>query len=228
MRTGIAVKMAAATVAAVLGACPAAQAYDRGRHPAAALGQAWAGLYIGASVGLGVGDADDIVSAGRNTGDHQFDGPVLGAHVGYNWLTGPFLLGFEASLNGADLQGGAKWDDFNRISTQLNWYGTAVGRFGYVQGTWLIYGFGGAAWGSVDKETRGDNGEGAVLSLDVAGWTAGFGAEYALNPRWSIRAEYSHVDFGSHAVQFAPGFPARTDLTLDTFRIGASYKLFGH
>lgn len=234
MRNGIAVKVTAATLAAALGACPAAQADDRSRRPIAAApmlaagSQPWAGLYIGGSAGLGAGDANDIVSADRNSGDHRFNGPVLGAHVGYNWLIGPFLLGLEAGINGADLEGGARWDSVNRISTHVDWYATAVGRVGYAQGTWLVYGFGGAAWGSVDKETRGDNGEGAVLSIDVAGWTAGFGAEYALSPRWSLRAEYSHVDFGSSALEFAPGFPASTDLKLDTVRIGVSYKLFGN
>ena len=30
----------------------------------------------------------------------------------------------------------------------------------------------------------------------LVGWTAGAGAEYALSPSWSVKAEYQHFDFG--------------------------------
>ena len=31
----------------------------------------------------------------------------------------------------------------------------------------------------------------------LVGWTVGAGAEYALSPSWSLKAEYQHFDFGS-------------------------------
>ncbi len=35
------------------------------------------------------------------------------------------------------------------------------------------------------------------------GWTIGAGAEYALNPSWSLKAEYQHFDFGSMSYSYS-------------------------
>ncbi len=36
----------------------------------------------------------------------------------------------------------------------------------------------------------------------LLGWTAGAGAEYALSPSWSIKAEYQHFDFGKMSYSY--------------------------
>ena len=45
----------------------------------------------------------------------------------------------------------------------------------------------------------------------LVGWTAGAGAEYALSPSWSIKAEYQHFDFGkmSYSYKGCYGIPPR-------------------
>ena len=40
---------------------------------------------------------------------------------------------------------------------------------------------------------------------DHLGWAAGGGFEYALNNRWSIKAEYLYLDLGSENYTFALG-----------------------
>ena len=36
----------------------------------------------------------------------------------------------------------------------------------------------------------------------LVGWTAGAGAEYALSPSWSLKAEYQHFDFGKMSYSY--------------------------
>ena len=65
------------------------------------------------------------------------------------------------------------------------------------------------------------------------GWTAGFGAEYALGGNWSVKAEYLRVMLGDTTVN-APFDPA-TGLTgsikvsqnIDLIRAGINYKFGG-
>ncbi len=40
----------------------------------------------------------------------------------------------------------------------------------------------------------------------LPGWTIGAGAEYALNPSWSLKAEYQHFDFGSMSYSYSGCF----------------------
>jgi|GEM_PF-901221 len=94
--------------------------------------------------------------------------------------------------------------------SQLNWFGTARMRFGFVPTERLmIYGTGGLAYGFV----QGDLDQSSVFSEDFTsrywqggdssvkvGWTLGAGAEYALTSAISIRAEYLYLDLGKSTV----------------------------
>jgi outer membrane immunogenic protein len=225
----------------------------------------WAGLYVGASAGFAKGELTDtrIVDqflypfsyhAEREASD-DLSGALYGAHIGYNWQFGHLVAGLEASINGADIDGSVAFGQ-HTVKTELNWYASAVARLGYAEGSWLFYGFGGVAWaqGSVDPTAGLPNGtyiDGSKLNptttvvamnssdSDHIGWTAGFGVEYALSDRFSVRAEYSHVDLGDDTV--ASGnitatnggmynsitYHDKADLDFDAIKVGASYKLFG-
>jgi outer membrane immunogenic protein len=104
--------------------------------------------------------------------------------------------------------------------SQLDWFGTARLRFGYVPTQrLLVYGTGGLAYGEVQGNLGWSNvfsgattpryWQGSDSDLRV-GWTLGGGAEYALTSAISIRAEYLYLDLGKSTVtaNYAGLFPA--------------------
>jgi outer membrane immunogenic protein len=94
--------------------------------------------------------------------------------------------------------------------SQLDWFGTARVRFGFLPtARLLVYGTGGLAYGEVEGSLEHHNvfsgivtsryWEGSDSDLRV-GWTLGAGAEYALTSSVSIRAEYLYLDLGKSNV----------------------------
>jgi outer membrane immunogenic protein len=224
----------------------------------------WAGLYVGGSAGYGSGELDrtrthdviwglgNVTQSFQSDSTRDLDGAIYGAHIGYLWQFGHVVAGLEASFNGTDIEDCSRICNEGGIDTRtaLEWYSTAVARLGYAEGSWLVYGFGGLAWGSA-KVSATDNLpviEGRFIpnpsrisdihggSVDSVGWTAGLGVEYAVSDRLSVRAEYSHVSFGDESI----GLGSYTDLLIwstnhisdkigiefDAVKIGASYKLY--
>ena len=248
-------KLIGAAAVALLGLGVSAQAADlHGRSlkdaPAAPVaygpGHSWAGLYVGGSAGYGWGDATNTVTvSGSEDGENfgpivlgkskdDLDGGIYGAHIGYNWQRGHLVAGVEAGINGTSMESTTDFGSGGEESgkNELNWYATTVARLGYAEGSWLVYGFGGVAWGNVDTTVDSIS---VTRSSDHVGWTAGLGVEYAVSERLSLRAEYSHVDLGEDTVGLfsASGeggsvkFEDKVDLSFDAVKIGASYKLTG-
>ncbi len=98
------------------------------------------------------------------------DGRVIGGQVGVNWQKDAFVVGAE---------GDGSWVD---------WRGTdAVGslrlRGGLAFDRFFVYATGGAAF----------------KSFDNVGWTAGTGAEIAINRNWTVGAEYLYYEFKAGA-----------------------------
>lgn len=239
-----ALMVAAASILGTMGAASAADlgGYNRGSlkdEPTAAYGPNWAGLYIGGTVGYGWGnveDTDTVIVTGdvppttgvANDSD-DMNGGVYGAHIGYNFQRGHIVFGAEAGFNGTTLEGATFELEGDDNSHEISWYGTAVARLGYAQDNWLLYGFGGVAWGAVKTDYWGDKDNSTFV-----GWTAGGGVEYAMNDRLSLRLEYAHVDLGSATTLDQNYSPAEgiflsdkneTDLEFDTVKVGINYKL---
>jgi outer membrane immunogenic protein len=113
-----------------------------------------------------------------------------------------------------------------KYSASGDLYGDLTARLGYATGRSLFYVKGGVAFLDADIKadytggncttaagnTPGQKGgncwqrnksmyESSTFSFDhsdtAVGWTIGAGAEYALSPSWSLKAEYQHFDFGS-------------------------------
>jgi outer membrane immunogenic protein len=53
------------------------------------------------------------------------------------------------------------------------------------------------------------------ISTDRAGWTVGAGLEYVLSPRWTAKAEYSFLDFGTNTVGVGAVVPGNV-ITVNT------------
>lgn len=225
----------------------------------------WAGLYVGGSAGVAKGKFTDTRAwdqvlypfsyHGKSEASDDFSNGLYGGHIGYNWQFGHIVAGLEANISAVDTNASATFGN-NRVSIELSSYASAVARLGYAEGGWLFYGFGGVAWAevSVDPIASQPNGTyvdgprlGQITTVvamrsshsDRVGWTAGFGVEYALSDRFSVRAEYSHVDLGDDTVasgNITATNPAmynsityhdNVDLAFDAIKVGASYKLFG-
>jgi len=140
------------------------------------------------------------------------------------------------------------------------WFGTVRLRAGYAWDNLLVYGTGGLAYGSIRNN---GNGFGAGLiattaagfvnpvsgapgpsqaliggvttgSTSKAGWTVGFGGEYAFTYNWTLKAEYLYANFGN--VRSAPGFflpgaaaalnNSNRTLDVNVVRVGVNYKFW--
>ena len=173
---------------------------------------AWAGFYIGAHAGgawTNV-DWDDISLTGEGVNNNS-SGFIGGGQIGYNWQSGHLVVGIEASLSGADLEGDERSSINPTVtySTDINSIVTVTGRLGYAADRWLIYGK--AGWANARVEISGVNtGLGDSFSVDDrrSGWTVGAGLEYLIAPSVSLGVEYSFIDLGSR------DFSGSTDLGL--------------
>jgi len=177
-----------------------------------------------------------------------------GLQAGYNWQNGSWVwggeadfdyLGLKASNNAtlpfpSTLPGGAVGPPTAFFSTatseQASWLFTARQRLGWANENWLIYATGGLAVGR-DKFSQNvglvaPSVETIANSSTRVGWTIGAGVEYALSQKWSVKAEYLHVDLGSVATfgTLTPAFAGltlsgTTRLTTEIARAGVNYHL---
>jgi len=154
---------------------------------------------------------------------------VGGGQVGYNYpVVHMFILGAEADFQydglsksfstSSALSAPLTGSNTRSISQSLDFLGTVRGRVGWVPASeWLIFATGGLAYGDVKSTTTtsfsavGDAYAGSVSGLKT-GWTAGGGVEWAVDPFWSIKAEYLFVDLGGETY---------TDAITDATAVGA-------
>lgn len=150
------------------------------------------------------------------------------------------------------------WLD-GKYSVSGGLYGDITGRLGYAAGNTLVYAKGGFAFldEGFKANYKGGNctynsgGCGSPVAHNVPstfnynhdftqwGWTVGAGVEYALNPSWSIKAEYQHFDFGTTSYSYSGTYyipnawgwhstlTGKTDvsLTADTVKFGVNYHV---
>lgn len=136
----------------------------------------WMGPYIGVNLGYLWGEVSRSSS--------EPSGGVLGLQAGYNWQSGPLVLGVETDIQGSnadDMEGARKFSS--------SWFGSTRGRVGYAMNNVLAYGTGGLAYGDLELATAG-----LSESRMHFGWALGVGAEVGLVPNWTARVEYLYLD----------------------------------
>ncbi len=162
----------------------------------------WSGLYAGASIGFGWGEATQNYD---RAGDHgaatlEPDGATGSAIAGYNWmLNDQWLVGVEGELGVLGVsQGATEVFDGHIWSSEFGpFMSTLRGRVGYAFGDVVMYGTGGLALAGITDISIGNTpGETASEDNVRAGWAIGFGADYALDNDWRLRGEFLHMDFG--------------------------------
>jgi opacity protein-like surface antigen len=144
-------------------------------------------------------------------------GPLAGLQLGYNVQHGKIVYGVEADLSLAAIQGKSTTTTFGfapsatyttTVNQNLQWFSTLRGRLGFAEtNNLLIYGTGGLAlgWSSYSANVHRNA---TLLKYDIpasanlvkAGWTVGFGAEYAMKEHWSFKAEYLYYDLGKESL----------------------------
>ena len=188
------------------------------------------------------------------SGDVSSRGLTGGVQVGYNWQAGRVVYGGEADFAALDFNEtatasgvfpfpflGTQYSVTNK--TTLNWVSTVRARLGMtVTPQLLLYATGGAAFARIhfsgaysdnatDPTFPGGSGSASTNAVKT-GWVIGGGAQWALDHRWSVKAEYLYADFGSVSVavpltntpNFAQTMSATSDVELHLIRIGFDYR----
>jgi outer membrane immunogenic protein len=214
----------------------------------------WTGWYAGVNGGAAFGRSQsvDVLETfngasffSGNFGTLKAHGPFGGGQIGYNWQTGPFVLGIETDIQAADISDTQSVTIApylfapNSISvttnSKLDWFGTVRGRVGVAWDRLLIYATGGYAYGGLKyglemSETFGASAANN-LSFTRGGYAAGAGAEYAFAPNWSGKFEYQYLNLGSATItaqEFNNGpipfaVTTSTNFQYHTFRLGLNY-----
>lgn len=215
--------------------------------PPAAVVWSWAGPYIGINAGVArhrskffdLGDpgcCQLAFPAGGPFYTANKSGLMAGVQAGYNWQFGNVVFGVEADGNWVDgksraivtspFGGGAQFT----VNTDLDWYASVRGRFGFAFSRALVYVTGGVAWAQVSndwgfvvfpqprfnyKETR-------------ATGIIGGGVEYMLTQNLLARVEGFYANFGTSPIATVNGFGgnylSNFTHTLAVVRGGVSWK----
>ena len=176
----------------------------------------WTGFYAGLNVGGAFGssrNAFNIDGFGLPNFNTPLQGVVGGGEAGYNWQTGPWVLGLEANFDGSGLSGSRNAPCLPPLcgalaasyAQRLSWFGTLRPRIGYALGNWLFYATGGGVLGQVD--TNATAAVGSLIATDNRsqtrdGWTLGGGVEVELLAGWSAKIEYLYLDLGSRTTTY--------------------------
>jgi len=190
----------------------------------------WNGFYLGINGGGGWADTLQVDTAGTTTGRYHQSGALFGGTFGYNWQFSNWVLGVEGDFDWADINGSVTSGvcTAGRCFTNLRDFGTVRARLGFLATpNWLLYGTGGFAWGDVKAGQDSCAGPLQICGDKTrTGWAAGVGGEYMIAPRWSIKVEYLHFDFGRE-VQYQPVIPVRVEERGNIVRAGLNWHFGG-
>ena len=113
----------------------------------------------------------------------------------------------------------------------IPWLGTARLRAGVALGPAFIYGTGGAGYGAFKSTQTLTTALASVTSTTQEqrlAWVAGGGVELALSDRWSVRAEYLHIDAGSNTTTYSLAgvslITGQSRMTEDIGRFGINFR----
>lgn len=209
----------------------------------------WTGAYIGLNAGYGGGklkangvavDEFDEFDPVRLDLGFTGSGFVGGAQAGYNWQSDSFVYGIETDIqySGIEAETSASYSDgldsaSGSVGGSIDWFGTTRARLGFTPtDRFMVYATGGVAYGKMEVFAEGAiNGVGGRIdaSKTKVGWTAGAGAEYAIDNNWSLKTEYLYTDLGKWT--FAEGYidngvygSADANFKFHTVRAGINYK----
>jgi outer membrane immunogenic protein len=188
--------------------------------PTAPVGMTWSGFYVGGNVGAAL-SPDDLsindLSEEQNLSLSSSNDTKLigGVHGGYNWQTGPWVLGVEGDFDFAE---------------NVNFLASARGRLGWGLGNWLFYGTGGVAFIDTDNNFVVVSAEDGPFSFNggnnKTGFVVGGGIDYKVAPHLSLGVEGLFYNFGSddaHLVADNEPFVLKQDQDFTVVRARLTY-----
>jgi len=202
----------------------------------------WNGTYFGLHAGYGWGGEDHTDSFFLNASvpppisyAYDLSGALAGGHLGVSRQFGSWVLGGEIALSGARVGGsladcvirGAQHTD---CRSQVDGLLTAMGRVGWANDNWLVYGTAGWALANVNFETKRTDAGGAGIpqfAADngfAAGLAFGAGIEVALTRNVTAGVEFIHTNLDSKHQPFNGAGTGERDLDLNVVRARLNFK----
>jgi opacity protein-like surface antigen len=203
----------------------------------------WTGLYIGAFAGAGYGSAT-MDFPGIGAAGPQVAGALVGGTVGYNYQIGSWVLGLEGDAGWTNARGSVACSGAFSVpgvlagtdcADRADFLATATARLGYAWGRALYYAKAGGAWTHETFTVTCNNlfsvclggpaaGAQSTASDDRAGWTIGYGVEFALTPNWSAKGEVNYIDFGNRNITAQDGTVLNAGMRITEGKIGVNYR----
>jgi outer membrane immunogenic protein len=248
---------AGALVLAAMGFATAAMADGAPRGAAKdCCGYDWRGFYFGGHIGLSNVDVDRSIvnspfwagTTGTGGLEDVANGRLtLGGHLGYNFTSGPWVFGIEATLSDVsprqNVQSPLLVTDRWRIDVDA--LTTVTGRLGYAMNKAMVYVKAGYAGADVDSRVSnqfanvvgvcGPTVTGQLCQSGDSqrhnGWTVGTGIELSVHKNVIAGFEYNYIDLGSESTTTpsaatSPIFLNQSvDVQIHSFMGRVSYKL---
>jgi outer membrane immunogenic protein len=194
----------------------------------------WTGVYGGLEGGLDFPQISGPFNTARGGSAPYRDsitGGLLGGVAGYNYQFGSVVLGLEGNVDG--VIGGKH--TVGAIDGAGNPYSVAAsttynadirGRVGVALDRSLLYVAGGVAFGNANTTYSSPAlTSQASFNSPRAGWTVGFGWDYAFTNNIIGRVEYRYTDLGRASSVSAPNaFSDSTHLEASSVLLGVIYK----
>ncbi len=190
-----------------------AQAGDLGGGPYAVVNN-WAGPYVGGTLGFIDANASVSVSSASESVGVSGNGSQFGIGLlaGYNWQHGNQVYGIETDI---------------ALPTGFDYFGTLRGRYGFVNGNWLIYGTAGLSFASAG----GSSGYGySYNGYSNVGYIVGAGAETKINNHLNAGFEalyYGLLDDTENMSMLGQTYTVKTSVDAFTVRGRLTYQFGG-
>jgi outer membrane immunogenic protein len=203
----------------------------------------WSGFYVGAAGGYGFGNHDlnningPATSFGNATANYSSQGGLGGGEIGYNWQSGHIVVGVEADLfgaaiNGTDSAAVAAGTAFPGVTAadrdSLRWTGSLRARGGITVDRLMLFFTGGWAYGDIDHTSTDPTFGTDKFTVHANGLTAGGGIAYALTNNLIGKVEYRYYNFDSYSRTPPTGaLPYNVSSTYSSVLVGLDYKFGG-
>ena len=173
----------------------------------------WTGFFVGGSFGVLNGQQDMNYltqvpfAAFIPNANPRFAGALGGVQAGYDYQSGKWVFGVEGNISATNAHGARPCQITFLVTCEdhKDWMGTATARLGYA--FWnraLFYGRAGVAYTNTTIDVVCNGGNEPLTRISCpgtdshsrAGWTVGFGTEFALTKNWTVRGETNYYDLG--------------------------------
>jgi outer membrane immunogenic protein len=200
----------------------------------------WSGFYLGGHVGhiwgrSRVTDNGVLTESGAPT-----NGVVGGVLAGYNWQSGPIVLGIEGDFGWSNAQGHGTLPPPppppppptpvvvppGPNTYDLQWNSHFVGKVGLAADRWMVFATGGLAVAgfSFHQGVAPPSPPADHIHATYVGWSVGAGVEYAFTRNLLGRLQYIYDDFGGKNYATPDGDIYNVHLTSQTLRGALSWK----